>query len=138
MYFFALPSIEKFHDNKTQIGVKNAVNKANNKLRPSIPNVTFIFENLIHETSWHNWNWVFVGSKRQNKDTERRKIIKDQNSEKFLMNPLFEEGTKQSNNAPKTGSKVSVNNILKYFQKLNNGFEPLFLDYKTNTLTKLS
>ena len=30
-------SIEKFQDNKTQIGVKNAVNKDNSKLKPSMP-----------------------------------------------------------------------------------------------------
>jgi len=45
LYFLTLLSIEKFHDNNIQIGVKKAVNKANNKPKPSIPKVTFMLEN---------------------------------------------------------------------------------------------
>ena len=50
LYFLEFTSIEKFQDNKTQMGIKNAVNKTNNKLKPSIPNVSFILKNGIHAT----------------------------------------------------------------------------------------
>ena len=70
LYFLEFTSIEKFQDNKTQMGIKNAVNKTNNKLKPSIPNVSFILKNGIHATCWNNCKETEVVSKTQNKRIE--------------------------------------------------------------------
>ena len=137
MYFLTLASIEKFHESKIQIGIKNAVSRTKSKLKPSTPSVTFKFENWIHEISSHIWNCVFAGSKRQNRTIDKLNISNDQKREKFLMKLLFVAGVKASTKAPMDGRIVSDNNIF-LTKELNNGFEPLFFDYKTNTLTELS
>ena len=51
LYFLTSLSIEKFHDKRTQIGIRKAVSKINNRLNPSIPSVKLMFEKGIQEIS---------------------------------------------------------------------------------------
>ena len=118
LYFLTLLSIEKFHDNSMQIGVKKAVSKTSSKLSPSTPSVSFMFENDIHEISSQSWNWVFVGSKKQKRIIDRLNTSKDQKSEKFRTKPRFVEGTKHNTKAPMAGRIVSDNNISKSISQI--------------------
>lgn len=75
---------------------------------------------------------MFAQSKTLNKNTERLKIKSEINNEQVLITFRFVFGSNAINIAPAAGKIKRYNNIAK---KPNNGFEPLFSDYKTNTLT---
>ena len=122
LYFLIFLSIEKFHERRRHIGVKKAVSKTKSKLKPSIPRVTLRLEKGIHPSSWQSWNWLHVGSKKQNKIMVILNTTKDQNNENVLMKRYSEIGTKERNRAPVIGSKRSDSNILGQMMELNHRF----------------